>query len=109
MALEFSKIPDRNGPAVYLLGSRMHETDLKRKGDEIDAALPEDVQVVYLDADSGDGARTADFYDILRERLPIIMIVNDDDTIHMTWEGASIPGADQIAYEVSRITGSLRA
>ncbi len=105
MALEFTEIPDREGPAVYLLGNVMIEDKLRPLGDEVDKLTPDETQVVYLDIDTGDGAKVAEFYSFSRESLPVVMIVQDDDTIRKSWQGQDLPAADIIAHELSQLTG----
>lgn len=105
MGLEFTEIPDRAGPAVYLLGNTMIEDRLRPLGEAVDKLTPDETQVVYLDIDTGDGAKVAEFYAFSRESLPVIMIVQDDDTIHRSWQGQDLPAADVIAYELNQLTG----
>lgn len=109
MGLEFTNIPDRDGPAVYLLGTVPQQQQLNTLGVAIDAATPDETQVVLLDIDSGDGAKVAEFYGHSREQLPVVMIVQDDDTVYQSWSGLDLPAADVVAYTVGRITGAGRA
>ncbi|MCA9331252.1 hypothetical protein KC957_04315 [Candidatus Saccharibacteria bacterium] len=106
MALEFTNIPDREGPAVYLLGAAPQLDQLTQLGQQIDAATPDETQVVLLDIDSGDGAQVAEFYGFMREQLPAIAIVQDDDTLYQTWLGIDLPAADVIAHYLNQITGA---
>lgn len=103
MALEFTSIPDRNGPAIYLLGDGSTQTKmtLVELGDQIDQATPDETQVVYLDPNSGDGLSVKEFYAI--ETLPCTMIIMDDDTMPYQWHG--LPRPDEITYALSQITG----
>lgn len=107
MTLEFTNIPDREGPAVYLLGNRMLSDRLQRLGNEIDTALPDDTQVVYLDVDSGDGAAVKGFYGIEDAQLPAVLIVQDDDQIYQGWYGEDLPSVEVVAQEIRQITGSM--
>lgn len=109
MALEFTDIPDREGPAVYLLGNTMIEDRLKPLGEQIDKLTPDESQIVYLDVDGADGAKVAEFYGFARESLPVIMIVQDDDTIYKSWQGQDLPAVDVVAYEINLLTGSGEA
>ena len=108
MALEFTNIPDRQGPAIYLVGMKPQLSHLTALGEEIDAKTPDETQVVLLDIDSHDGANVAQFYGLRREQLPVIMIVQDDDTMHDSWYGHSLPRADVVAHQLNQITGANR-
>ena len=109
MGLEFTTIPDREGPAIYLLGNRSHENTLTKLGEAVDATTPEETQTVYIDIDSGNGAQVAEFYGYTREQLPVVMIVQDDDTIYQVWQGIDLPAADVIAHYLNQLTGSAGA
>ncbi len=106
MGLEFTNIPDRSGPAVYIIGdgSSMSEARLRQFGEEVDALTPDETQVVYLDPRSGDGLKIKEFYSL--QALPCVLIVMDDDTIYHSWE-VQIPTADQVSYTLSQVTGSM--
>jgi hypothetical protein len=108
MGLEFTNIPDREGPAVYLLGTVPHQRRLTALGEAIDAATPDETQVVCLDIDSGNGAQVAEFYGFMREQLPVVMIVQDDDTIYQSWHGHDLPAVDVVAHHLGQITGHGR-
>lgn len=109
MALEFTTIPDREGPAVYLLGHTGCEDQVKRLGEEIDAATEDAIQTAYIDIQSGNGAQVAEFYGYGLEQLPVVMIVQDDDTVYQEWRGADLPAADIVAHYIEQITGSSGA
>ena len=109
MPLSFTNIPDRDGPAVYIIGTRMLENDLQRFAGELNTAAQGVYQIVYLDVDSQDGAAVAQFYSVTHEELPAILIVMDDDTIYKSWFGQTLPRADELIYELNQITGSLGA
>ncbi len=109
MALEFTTIPDREGPAIYLLGNKSHEDVLTVLGRAIDDITPDESQTVCLDIDSGNGAQVAEFYGYMREQLPVIMIVQDDDTIYQSWHGIDLPAADVVAHYLNELTGSAGA
>lgn len=109
MGLEFTNIPDREGPAVYLLGAAPHQRELVALGEAVDAATPDETQIVCLDIDSGNGAQVAEFYGFMREQLPVIMIVQDDDTLYQSWYGQDLPAADVVAHHLNQITGAGRA
>lgn len=71
MALEFTNIPDREGPAIYVFG---------------------------------DGASVKEFYGLTN--FPCVLILMDDDTIPQQWS-QTIPRADEVAYALSQINGSM--
>lgn len=107
MALSFTTIPDRTGPAVYLIGNGQSQTErqLISLGNEINEVTPGQTQIVYLDPTRGDGLKIKEFYSL--QVLPCILVVLDDDTIAHTWEN-TIPRQDEVTYIISQITGSLR-
>lgn len=108
MALSFTIIPDRTGPAIYLIGNGQSqiETQLMELGNQINQATAEDTQIVYLDPNHGDGLKVKEFYSL--QVLPSALIVLDDDTIAHQWDNV-IPRSDEITYILSQINGSMRA
>lgn len=109
MALEFSTIPDREGPAVYLMGHTGCEDEAKKLGEDIDALTDDAIQTVYLDVQSGNGAQIAEFYGYSLDQLPVVLIVQDDDTIYQAWQGIDLPAADVVAHYLEQLTGSSGA
>lgn len=105
MALEFTNIPDRTGPAVYIFGdgTSQTETQLLDFARRVDDLTPDETQVVYLDPARGDGLAVKEFYGITS--VPYIMIVMDDDTIPYSWQ--SMPQPDEVSYALSQISGSM--
>ncbi|MFZ1249652.1 MAG: hypothetical protein WAQ24_05025 [Candidatus Saccharimonadales bacterium] len=106
MGLEFTNIPDRHGPAVYVFsdGTSQTEIRLKQYGQEIDALTPDETQVVYLNPMRDDGLRVKEFYGLTS--FPCVLIVMDDDTIAQSWQG-SLPQADQVSYTLGQIGGGI--
>lgn len=107
MPLEITSIPDREGAALYVVSS--HDTathqKLKRLVDEVSDLSQH--QTALLEPGDGDARKILDFYDITEDRLPVAMIVNDDDTLVETWHGAYIPtNASDISYRLSQISRS---
>lgn len=106
MALEFTNIPDREGPAVYLFGDGTHttETQMQELGVAVDKETPEETQVVYLDPTRGDGLRIKEFYQLTV--FPCVLIIMDDDTITQSWQ-FSLPRAEEVIYALSQINGDM--
>lgn len=106
MGLDFTSIPDREGAALYVLhtGNTVDLQRLTRLTDEVAAATNH--QIVLIGVNTPDGEKIRDFYDLDAGMLPIVMIVQDNDSIAMQWSGSSIPtsGSD-IAYQLNRISG----
>ncbi len=104
MALEFTSIADRAGAACYVLhrGTISDARRFERLSQEITKST--DHQVVVVDARTTDGERIRDFYDIMPEQLPAVLIINDDDSVAQLWSDAEIPGADMIAYQLKQIS-----
>lgn len=108
MALSFTSIPDRTGPAIYLLGDGTSQTEqaLMQLGNEVDKLTSQDTQVVYLDPSRGDGLATATFYGLTQ--FPSVIIVMDDDTVPHQWSH-HIPRYEEVTYALSQTTGSMRS
>jgi hypothetical protein len=108
MALSFTNISDRQGPAVYILGDGSSHTEsrLQMLGAEIDKATAKEVPIIYLDPRRSDGLKVKEFYGI--RRLPCVMIIMDDDTVPNQWN-TSLPRAEEVVYTLSHISGSMRA
>ena len=106
MALEFTSIPDRDGPAIYILtsGSSQLEDQLTKFGEEVDALTPDETQVCLLDPNSGDGLSIKEFYSLTT--FPVIMIVMDDDTIYHLWT-EDVPQPSEVSYYLSQVNGSM--
>lgn len=107
MGLDFTNIHDKEGAALYLLtdGTGPGERALERLAQEIDDAITADIQIVVLDPRRGDGARVKSFYSI--QYLPCVLIVRDDDTIAFQWDH-QLPRAEDVAFQVSHISGGMR-
>lgn len=105
MALEFTDIPDREGPAVYLVGAASQMDQLAQLRQEIDMITPAELQVITLDIDSGNGSQVAEFYGFTREQLPVVAIIQDDDTLYQSWLGIDLPAADVVVHYLDQIAG----
>lgn len=108
MALSFTTIPDRTGPAVYMInnGLSQSESQLIELGNKVNDMTSDDTQIVYLEPNTGDGLKVKEFYSL--QVLPCVLIVLDDDTIAHQWDN-TIPRPDEITYILSQINGSMRA
>lgn len=104
MGLEFTDIPDREGAAIYYIhhGSHSDETFTERLRRDIQDRLP-DSQVVSVSVRTPDGEKIRDFYDILPERLPALLIVRDDDSLAGIYGATDMPPTDQLAYMLRSI------
>ncbi|MGB4758442.1 MAG: hypothetical protein WBP26_00100 [Candidatus Saccharimonadales bacterium] len=101
MGLDFTNIKDGEGAALYILhaGNTLENERLQRLADEVQKNAPH--QVVMLDVSTADGEKVRDFYDIMPEQLPAMLVVRDDDSLAYQWHGNEIPtsGSD-IAYRL---------
>lgn len=105
MALSFTNITDRHGPAVYLLGdSAQSNQQLQKFGGEIDELSGGKTQVVCLNVRGGDGLRIKEFYGL--RYFPCVMIVLDDDTVPHQWDHV-LPRAKDIIYTLHQISGGV--
>lgn len=106
MGLDFANIPDDDGAAVYVLH---HPTvsDTRKFEDLKKSILLENPksQVVLLEVNSAQGEQVRDFYDIMPESLPIVMIIADDDSILYQWSASEIPASDVISSQLRRTNG----
>lgn len=107
MALEFTNIPDRTGPAVYILSDAgvREEIELTKFGMDIDNATPDETQVVFLNVQKGDGLAIKEFYAVTV--FPTVLIVQDDDTIIQGWYG-QVPQLEQVVYYLGQATGTMQ-
>lgn len=108
MALEFTSIPDRHGPAVYILHNHSARlaAQFTRLAEEIDALTPDETQVCLLEPSRGDGLAVKEFYGLTV--FPVVMIILDDDTVYQMWV-SDIPRPDEVSYALSTINGTMRA
>lgn len=107
MGLDFTSIRDREGAALYMLhtGNSVDLERLTRLKDDL-AAAQDTHQVVLIDVQTPDGEKICEFYDIPLEQLPVAIIVQDDDSIAMRWDGNNIPeSAADVAYQLNQISG----
>jgi hypothetical protein len=110
MVLQFNlQEENRDSPIVYLIGSEMLEDILKPYGQGLDERLEGKVPVTYLDINSADGAQVTDLYEIAEEKLPAIIILENDETFYKAWYGQDLPSSEAVAFEVEQIIGSLEA
>jgi len=99
MALDFTNIPDRQGPAAYVLGdgSSLQEKELQDYVARLNESTRNESQAIYLDSTRDDGLKVKEFYQI--QQFPCVIIVNDDDTLGTTWYGL-MPQPDEVRYEL---------
>ena len=107
MSLSFTTIPDRTGPAVYIIGNGLSQLDkqLHELGNQIVSLVNNDTQVVILDSSRGDGMKFKESYSL--QFIPCLLVVLDDDTIARSWE-VNLPRAEEVSYVLSHINGSMR-
>lgn len=106
MGLDFTNIKDSDGAEIYILHhpSFTETRQFEQLQKDIAASRPND-QVVLLDVNGAQGEQVRDFYDIMPETLPIVMVIADDDSILYQWSGDAIPAADVICSQLSRTNG----
>jgi hypothetical protein len=104
MGLDFTDIPDREGAALYILhtGNTLELQKFQHLADEI--ATSDGHQAILVDVNTPDGEKIRDFYDIMPEQLPVVMVVKDDDSIAAQWAGSEIPASDVITYQLRQIS-----
>ncbi|MBP7837143.1 hypothetical protein KA021_00385 [Candidatus Saccharibacteria bacterium] len=106
MGLDFTNIQDSDGAAIYILHhpSFTETRQFEQLQKDIAASRPDD-QVILLDVNDTQGEQVRDFYDIMPETLPLVMVIADDDSILYQWSGDAIPAADVICSQLSRTDG----
>lgn len=100
MGLDLTNIPDKAGIACYIL---MHDTSVEsERFEQIVAELSKltqnQIQRLYINTAEGEQVR--DFYDLMPEQLPAVLLVHDDDHLVHSWWGTDIPSADVIAHHM---------
>ena len=106
MGLDFLEdIVDEEGAAIYLVhdGGGYQERRLTEYAEELKKLTTK--QVIVFSAREGDGAKLADFYDILEEKLPAILIVRDSDELAAEWYGLDLPRAEEVVYQADQVSG----
>lgn len=106
MGLDFTNIPDREGAACYVLshGTVRELAQFERIAQDIAKNCSHQMHI--LDVKTVNGEKVRDFYDIMPEQLPAILIIRDDDSLANLWVGTEIPSADIIAHALNQITAS---
>lgn len=104
MGLDFTTIADHHGAALYILtgGSMFDKQKFERMSQEITKHTSH--QVVLLDVKTPDGEKIRDFYDIMPERLPVVLVVRDDDSLAHMWSSTEIPSPDVISHHLKQIS-----
>ncbi|MFO0920547.1 MAG: hypothetical protein U0451_02640 [Candidatus Saccharimonadales bacterium] len=105
MGLEFLKgVNDAEGVAVYIIhdGSGYQERRVTDYSNELKESLKKDVAVFSLEEQGG--AQLADFYNILAEKLPAILIIRDNDEIVYGWYGADFPKVDEVVFAANQVS-----
>lgn len=105
MGLDFLEdIIDEEGAAIYLLHDgggyqerRMTDymTELKKHTEK---------QVEIFSARDRDGAELADFYNILEEKLPAILVVRDTDELAAEWYGLDLPQPEEVVFQADQVS-----
>ncbi len=106
MGLDFLKgVVDDEGAAIYLLhdGGGYQERRLTEYADELKKLT--DKQVMVFSFREGNGAQLGDFYDILEEKLPAILIVRDSDELSFESYGLDLPRPEEIVYQADQVSG----
>lgn len=105
MGLDFLEdITDEEGAAIYLLhdGGGYQERRLTDYMAELKKLTSKQVQI--FSSREGDGAKLADFYDILEEKLPAILIVRDSDELSAEWYGLDLPRPEEVVYQADQVS-----
>ncbi len=105
MGLDFLKgVVDEEGAAIYLLhdGGGYQERRISDYANELRKLTKK--QVVVFSYRDGEGAQLGDFYDILEEKLPAILIVRDTDELSFESYGLDLPRPEEIIYQADQVS-----
>ncbi len=106
MGLDFlTEITDEEGAAIYLLhdGGGYQERRMTDLMNELKKLTKKQIEIFsYRD---GQGAQLGDFYDILEEKLPAILIVRDSDELAAEWYGLDLPRPEEVVYTADQVSG----
>lgn len=105
MGLDFlDKIEDQEGAAIYLIhdGGGYQERRLTDFMNDLKKHTTHEIQIFSMR--ESDGAQLADFYDILEEKLPAILIVRDTDELAAEWYGLDLAPVEEVAYQADQIS-----
>jgi len=106
MGLDFTRISDKPGAAMYILysGNSVELREYEKIKADVEALG--DYQLVIIDVRTPDGENVRDFYDFLPEQLPVAFIIRDDDSIASQWIGQDqFPkNANDIIYYLRQIS-----
>ncbi len=105
MGLDFlTEIEDQEGAAIYLIhdGGGYQERRLTDFMNELKKHTEREVQIFSLR--NGDGAQLADFYDILEDKLPAILIVRDTDELAAEWYGLDLPRPEEVTFQADQVS-----
>jgi hypothetical protein len=105
MGLDFlHNLTDQEGAAIYLLhnGSTFQERQFLSYKSELQKHTQKQIQVFSYR--EGNGAKLADFYDIVAEKLPAVLIVRDTDELAGQWYGLQLPQPRDVAYLADKVS-----
>lgn len=96
MALDFTKIKDEPGAAVFLLhdGTELGEREFTQLAEDVRRRCKK--QIIILSADETVGHSIIDFYNLRGSKF--VLIVRDDDQLHHALTDGDRFDAAQIAY-----------
>ena len=96
MALDFTEHRHLKGPVVYVLYENSHQlTTMRSFLHELKREITTNLLIISTETDQN-GARIADFYDIMT--FPAILLVQEDDQINKMWTGHQMPNASEVGY-----------
>jgi ribonucleotide monophosphatase NagD (HAD superfamily) len=107
MAVQNRIQEDESKPVVYLIGSEMDTATLKSLGDQIDAAVNESAAVALISLETEEGTELTERYEIDSEKIPAVIITEDDESYYKGWYGDNLPEAEAVIYEIDHMTGSI--
>lgn len=97
---------DRGYPIICGVGNGEFENKLRDLLNQIDGSADESIKVIYLDVNSSAGSSKADLYELDLNKLPFLLIIEDDDTLYKKWNGDELPDVHTVIYEIQSLTGS---
>lgn len=100
MALDFTKIKDHPGSAIYLIHSRLQTDKQKFESLAADLGSKTKKQIILIPSDSQEAREIIKFYQLRGTNF--VIIVRDDDQLHKVWSDGERFDAAQIAYSAEQ-------
>lgn len=101
MGLDFTRIPDHEGAAIYFIhdGQSRSQAAMVKLAEGVKRQTKK--QTVVLSATDADARRIIEFYHLQGSNL--VLIIRDDDQLQHLWQQNEMPQAVHIAYIADQV------